>query len=161
MAANDAEKVMSRVWNKIIGEVRRMREDRYTLERIGLTLGVSKPTVQRWLEGEAGGEKTAFIDIIRYTNALKLNLGSIIDDASPPLPKNSKNGEDALRAENTKLSAELLDIQRELLQAKSKLIEAQDKLLQSEKEKVELSANARRVGAVSFPDLPPIHLHRR
>ncbi|MDR2503386.1 MAG: hypothetical protein LBD82_03240 [Deltaproteobacteria bacterium] len=165
MAANDAEKVMSMVWSKIIGEVRRMREEKYTLERIGLTLGVSKPTVQRWLEGEAGGEKTAFIDIIRYTNALKLNLGGIIDDTAaspaPSLSKNTKNGENTLRAENTRLSADLLEAQRELLQAKSKLIEAQDKMLQLEKEKAELSANARRGGAVSFPDLPPIHLHRR
>ena len=184
---SDAEQTMSKVWHRIISEVRRMREEKYTLERIGSILGVSKPTVQRLLENNAGGEKTAFIDILRYLKALNIDLkGLLFEDetedakAQEQLAVQRQGAElAASREENAEMASELLKAQRELLQAHEKIINLQDKIIGLEKYSAEVADKARRiVAAVTtkktenglesaakrrlspslYPDLPPIHL---
>ncbi|MDL2285265.1 hypothetical protein LJB93_00805 [Desulfovibrio sp. OttesenSCG-928-F07] len=179
----DAEQVMNRVWGCIIGEVRKMREEKYTLERIGSILGVAKPTVQRWLENNAGGEKTAFIDILRYLNALDIDLKELINEPEESIAPQTVEAAllESAKAENTRLSSELISAQRELLEAREKIIALQDKMLELEKysaevaektrralvaatasKKAEAAAPAakRRLSPAQFPDLPPIHLQR-
>ena len=168
---NNAEQIMLTIWKKILTEMRRMRDEKHTLERIGAILGVSKPTVQRWLESEAGGEKTAFIDVLRYVQALKIDLKPLL------FPEEGKHSKSAAR--ETASTAELTSLQRELLQSREKVIALQDRLLKLEQHNAESTAKAmlteirnlteqqrnlagqqRRV-APHFPDLPPIHLPRR
>ncbi len=184
---NDAEQVMAQVWSRIIGEVRKMRDDKYTLERIGSILGVAKPTVQRWLENNAGGEKTAFIDVLRYLKALDIDLKDLLQEDEPEAPEVPAAQPDSAlldeaRAENSRMALELVGAQRDLLQARARIIELQDKMLELEKYSAEVADKARRalVAAAAskkaeaapapaqtakrrlapsqFPDLPPIHL---
>jgi transcriptional regulator with XRE-family HTH domain len=160
-----AEEIMTAVWKKIIGEVRRMRDNKYTLERIGNILGVAGATVQRWLEGHAGGEKTAFIDIMRYVLALHIDLRPILFEETAPG-----------KSDAASLSVELLKTQRELLQAREKIISVQEKMLKLEQHSLELlkqtqapppkagqgkTGMSRKSGLPPgcFPDLPPIHLY--
>ena len=44
-------------WERIIDAIKSLRAKGKTLEGIGQMCGVSKATVQRWLESGAGGEK--------------------------------------------------------------------------------------------------------
>lgn len=142
---SDAEQIMSLVWGRIIDDVRKMRDDKYTLERIGSILGVAKPTVQRWLENNAGGEKTAFIDILRYLKALDINLKQLLYGEED----NARGAEsakvlDGARADNQRMAMDLLEAQKELLQAQHKIIELQEKVLNLEKFNVEITDKARR-----------------
>lgn len=142
---NDAEQIMNMVWGRIIAEVRKMRDEKYTLERIGTTLGVAKPTVQRWLENDAGGEKTAFIDILRYLKALNIDLSEILygDEIAA---KNASSAAvlDKSNAEKNRLTHELVDVQRELLQARQKVIDLQEKVIGLEKLNADIADKARK-----------------
>lgn len=142
---SDAEQIMSLVWGRIIDEVRKMRDDKYTLERIGSILGVAKPTVQRWLENNAGGEKTAFIDILRYLKALDIDLKQLLYGEED----NARGAEsakvlDGARADNQRMATDLLETQKELLQSQHKIIELQERVLNLEKFNVEITDKARR-----------------
>lgn len=142
---SDAEQIMSLVWGRIIDEVRKMRDEKYTLERIGSTLGVAKPTVQRWLENNAGGEKTAFIDVLRYLKALDIDLKQLLygEEDNARGAESAKVLESA-RADNQHMATDLLDAQKELLQAQHKIIGLQEKVLNLEKLNVEITDKARR-----------------
>lgn len=153
---SDAEQIMSMVWGRIIGEVRKMRDEKYTLERIGTTLGVAKPTVQRWLENDAGGEKTAFIDILRYLKALNLDLKELLygdEEAAEAAAKDSAlsvelqsvNAElESTGAERQRLALDLVDAQKELLTAKQKIIDLQEKVIGLEKLNADIADKARK-----------------
>lgn len=140
-----AEQVMDLVWGRIIGEVRKMRDEKYTLERIGTTLGVAKPTVQRWLENDAGGEKTAFIDILRYLKALNIDLSEIIYGDEIAAKKASCAATlDKAHAEKERMALELVEVQRELLLSQQKVIELQDKVIGLEKLNADIADKARK-----------------
>lgn len=112
--------ITARVWHRVMHEVRLLREDKYTLERIGSLLGVSKPTVQRWLEGNAGGDKTAFVDMLRYLNALGIDAKTLLfaDDETEKLKEQ-------------KHYAEISTLQAEIEYLKDKLDALKDKQLNS------------------------------
>lgn len=142
---NDAELVMSRVWGRIIGEVRKMRDEKYTLERIGSILGVAKPTVQRWLENDAGGEKTAFIDIMRYLKALDIELKDLLyteDDAAAASAVAAEL--ETAAAEKQRLAFDLVEVQKELLQSQQKVIALQEKVINLERLNVDIADKARK-----------------
>lgn len=185
---SDAEQIMSIVWGRIIGEVRTMRDNKYTLERIGTILGVAKPTVQRWLENGAGGEKTAFIDVLRYLKALNLDLQELLEEGTG-VKSVSLEALESVNAEKQAMSGELIAAQKELLLAQQKIIELQEKVIALEEHNADIADKARKaILAASkksaapeaaapqqpappvqqtgrrrllpgqFPDLPPIHL---
>lgn len=143
---------MSLVWGRIIGEVRKMRDDKYTLERIGGILGVAKPTVQRWLENEAGGEKTAFIDVLRYLKALDIDLKDLLFGDEQNARESALTAElEASGEEKLRLSLELSDsrsdlvnAQKDLLAARAKIIELQEKIIGLEKLNAEITDKARK-----------------
>lgn len=84
-----------------------------TYEQLGEMCGVSKVTTKRWLEG-AGGEKTPFPDMLRYMEAVGINIRSIIVSSRPE--------------EEPALESRLAEVQRELAMCR-------DALRQVEKER--------------------------
>lgn len=186
---SDAEQITVKVWGRIISEVRRMRDEKYTLERIGAILGVAKPTVQRWLENDAGGEKTAFIDILRYLKALDMDLKDLLRGDEADAKESALSAElESVGADRQQLAFELVDAQKELLGARQKIIDLQEKIIGLEKLNADIADKARKaiIAAASgkklssaqaaapapahsdkrrldpslFPDLPPIHLNQ-
>ena len=142
---SEAEQIMSKVWGRIIGEVRKMRDEKYTLERIGSTLGVAKPTVQRWLENDAGGEKTAFIDILRYLKALDIDLKDLLYDDENAAEDNAHAAElENANQDKQRLALDLVEAQKELLQSQQKIIELQEKVISLERLNVDIADKARK-----------------
>ena len=84
-----------------------------TYEQLGEMCGVSKVTTKRWLEG-AGGEKTSFPDMLRYMQAVGMNIRAVI-------PQSQSEKE-------VVLESRLSEIQKELAICK-------DALKQAEKER--------------------------
>ena len=71
----NAEKVFEQVWREFIRRLEALRNQKpkMTYEQLGEMCGVSKVTTKRWLEG-AGGEKTSFPDMLRYMQAVGMNI---------------------------------------------------------------------------------------
>ena len=75
----NAEKVFEQVWREFIRRLEALRNQKpkMTYEQLGEMCGVSKVTTKRWLEG-AGGEKTSFPDMLRYMQAVGMNIRAVI-----------------------------------------------------------------------------------
>lgn len=75
----NAEKVFEQVWREFIRRLEALRNQKpkVTYEQLGEMCGVSKVTTKRWLEG-AGGEKTSFPDMLRYMQAVGMNIRAVI-----------------------------------------------------------------------------------
>ena len=111
----NAEKVFEQVWREFIRRLEALRNQKpkVTYEQLGEMCGVSKVTTKRWLEG-AGGEKTSFPDMLRYMQAVGMNIRAVI-------PQSQSEKEAALESR-------LSEIQKELVICK-------DALRQAEKER--------------------------
>lgn len=151
------EVIMARIWSRIIEEVRILRAQKYTLERIGSILGVSKPTVQRWLENDAGGEKTAFIDILRYLNALEIDPQGLLfgdgktagEQVDPGVLEEKDKEIEELKIKNAALTQSHLLRQQELLVSQKNVIELQDRIIQLEQRIADLRDKARKIAAAA------------
>ena len=77
----NAEKVFEQVWREFIRRLEALRNQKpkMTYEQLGEMCGVSKVTTKRWLEG-AGGEKTSFPDMLRYMQAVGMNIRAVIPE---------------------------------------------------------------------------------
>ena len=75
----NAEKVFEQAWREFIRRLEALRNQKpkMTYEQLGEMCGVSKVTTKRWLEG-AGGEKTSFPDMLRYMQAVGMNIRAVI-----------------------------------------------------------------------------------
>ena len=75
----NAEKIFEEVWKEFIRrlEVLRNQKPKMTYEQLGKMCNVSKVTTKRWLEG-AGGEKTPFPDMLRYMQAVGMDIQNIL-----------------------------------------------------------------------------------
>ncbi len=111
----NAEKVFEQVWREFIRRLEALRNQKpkMTYEQLGEMCGVSKVTTKRWLEG-AGGEKTSFPDMLRYMQAVGMNIRAVIPQ--------SQSEKEAV------LESRLSEIQKELAICK-------DALKQAEKER--------------------------
>ena len=111
----NAEKVFEQVWREFIRRLEALRNQKpkVTYEQLGEMCGVSKVTTKRWLEG-AGGEKTSFPDMLRYMQAVGMNIRAVIPQ--------SQSEKEAV------LESRLSEIQKELVICK-------DALRQAEKER--------------------------
>ena len=111
----NAEKVFEQVWREFIRRLEALRNQKpkMTYEQLGEMCGVSKVTTKRWLEG-AGGEKTSFPDMLRYMQAVGMNIRAVI-------PQSQSEKE-------VVLESRLSEIQKELAICK-------DALKQAEKER--------------------------
>ena len=111
----NAEKVFELVWREFIRRLEALRNQKpkMTYEQLGEMCGVSKVTTKRWLEG-AGGEKTSFPDMLRYMQAVGMNIRAVIPQ--------SQSEKEAV------LESRLSEIQKELAICK-------DALKQAEKER--------------------------
>ena len=111
----NAEKVFEKVWREFIRRLEALRNQKpkMTYEQLGEMCGVSKVTTKRWLEG-AGGEKTSFPDMLRYMQAVGMNIRAVIPQ--------SQSEKEAV------LESRLSEIQKELAICK-------DALKQAEKER--------------------------
>ena len=100
----NAEKVFEQVWREFIRRLEALRNQKpkMTYEQLGEMCGVSKVTTKRWLEG-AGGEKTSFPDMLRYMQAVGMNIRAVIPQ--------SQSEKEAV------LESRLSEIQKELKQA--------------------------------------------
>ena len=92
------EQVNERAWELILARVRELRAQKATLEQIGEMCGATKATVQRWFSGAEGGEKTPFVNMLRYLKGLDISLDKILGESftAPPsingLVVNDKKG---------------------------------------------------------------------
>lgn len=79
----NAEKVFEQVWREFIRRLEALRNQKpkMTYEQLGEMCGVSKVTTKRWLEG-AGGEKTSFPDMLRYMQAVGMNIRAVIPQSN-------------------------------------------------------------------------------
>ncbi|WP_308776342.1 hypothetical protein [uncultured Bilophila sp.] len=80
----NAEKIFEQVWKEFIRRLEALRNQKpkMTYEQLGEMCGVSKVTTKRWLEG-AGGEKTPFPDMLRYMQAVGMNIRNVIPQSQP------------------------------------------------------------------------------
>ena len=78
----NAEKVFEQVWREFIRRLEALRNQKpkMTYEQLGEMCGVSKVTTKRWLEG--AGEKTSFPDMLRYMQAVGMNIRAVIHRAN-------------------------------------------------------------------------------
>ena len=104
----NAEKVFEQVWREFIRRLEALRNQKpkVTYEQLGEMCGVSKVTTKRWLEG-AGGEKTSFPDMLRYMQAVGMNIRAVIPQ--------SQSEKEAV------LESRLSEIQKELVICKDAL----------------------------------------
>ena len=130
----NAEKVFEQVWREFIRRLEALRNQKpkMTYEQLGEMCGVSKVTTKRWLEG-AGGEKTSFPDMLRYMQAVGMNIRAVIPQ--------SQSEKEAV------LESRLSEIQKELAICK-------DALKQAEKER---RSEERRVGKECRSRWSPYH----
>ena len=108
----NAEKVFEQVWREFIRRLEALRNQKpkMTYEQLGEMCGVSKVTTKRWLEG-AGGEKTSFPDMLRYMQAVGMNIRAVIPQ--------SQSEKEAV------LESRLSEIQKELAICKDALKQAE------------------------------------
>lgn len=71
-----SEKIFEHIWAEFKNRLKAMREQtpKMTYEQLGVLCGVSKATTKRWLDEDMGGEKTPFPDMLRYMEAVGMNI---------------------------------------------------------------------------------------
>lgn len=74
------EVINSIAWKKIESKIRSLYKEDLSFQAIAKIVGVSKATIKRWYDGDSGGEKTAFIDILKYLERLDIDISEIFND---------------------------------------------------------------------------------
>ena len=80
------EQANTKAWKLILAAVQELRAQKMTLEQIGALCGAAKGTVQRWEAGTEGGEKTPFVNMLRYMKGLNIPLEKLLEKkiSTPP-----------------------------------------------------------------------------
>lgn len=70
------EKIFEHIWAEFKARLEALRAQtpKMTYEQLGNLCGVSKATTKRWLDNGMGGEKTPFPDMLRYMEAVGMNI---------------------------------------------------------------------------------------
>ncbi len=70
------EKIFEHIWAEFKARLETLRAQtpKMTYEQLGVLCGVSKATTKRWLDNDMGGEKTPFPDMLRYMEAVGMNI---------------------------------------------------------------------------------------
>lgn len=107
----NADDIFDRIWADFILRLQALRDKRpkITYEKIGKMCGVSKVTVKRWLEG-TGGEKTPFPDMLRYMQAVGMDISgvfSVNDDSNAKQTNPAEMDLDRIIADKDKIIYQL------------------------------------------------------
>lgn len=73
------EQINLRAWKLILKAVAMLRAQDVTLGQIGERCGTTRATVLRWTSGAEGGEKTPFVNMLRYLKGLDIPLETVLE----------------------------------------------------------------------------------
>lgn len=90
MAENmDSYRITERAWGLVIGSINDRLKAGASQAEMSRLLGVSRPTISRWLADRRGGDRTTFRDMVRYLDRLRVPLSEVFEVEAGNLPRPS------------------------------------------------------------------------
>ncbi|MBI9080301.1 MAG: hypothetical protein JEY79_11250 [Pseudodesulfovibrio sp.] len=82
----DSYRITERAWRLVIERINEMLRKGSSQAEISRLLGVSRPTMSRWMADRSGGDRTTFRHMLRYLDRLRIPLVDVFDIGGEELP---------------------------------------------------------------------------
>lgn len=82
----DTYKITNRAWGLVVDRIHERLQEGSSQAELSRLLGVSRPTMSRWLADRSGGDRTTFRAMLRYLDRLRIPLSEVFGDDDLPEP---------------------------------------------------------------------------